>query len=828
MKNILQIFKTDVKNIAQRRAAIVVVVALMILPSMYAWFNILPSWDPYANTEDVAVAVVNLDEGARVEGEEINVGDEVITSLKENKKLGWQFVSDEEAQKGVENGDYYASIVIPKNFSEKLTSVLDDEPEKPILDYYINEKINAIAPKVTSAGASGIVESIHSGFVKVANEAIFSAFNDVGIELEENQESIVRLRDAIYQIEKDLPEIERLLGVAGKDLDKVEEASGKAHKGLTRAEEISEEVQALSVKLHKLLDETNGYVNEYVPLVQEDLGKAKEVIATIPSITKKVTDKEQVFDDAVGKIEEHTAVIDDGIGSLGKLEDLLVQADEEAGDSDKINQLIQQLEGDYKQLDQTKQEVEKAIDALEKTGNIPDEMPSIPSIKQEQGNDEKDSAEAKGKVVMKAANSKENDQIIKELQAMLTLIETRQEAILKLIDASEKVQKSVEDGLFLEGADKVHAYQDDLQQFKADVNSAIQRAKDGKAQVNETIAYIDEQAKQLETTIGNMQSFIADELLPTYREEMQNAQNALNEADEKLEKVISYFPQAAELLGKVDDGVEIGQEELQKINEAFPEAKEKLVDLAAKVRSLDEKGDLAELIRFLRNDPTAEGEFFADPIVLNEHELFPVPNYGSAMAPFFTAMSLWVGGLILVSSLIVDVPNKARYKSYEAYFGRFLTFWIIGLMQALIVTLGNMFILQTFVAHKLMFVLFGFIISTTFIIMIYTFVSVFGNTGKVIAIILLVMQLGASGGTFPIQMTPSFFQKIHEFLPFTHALQLFRESVGGIIWPVALKHIAWLVGYMIAFMFIGIKLKETINKRSDKFLEEARESEIIL
>lgn len=834
MKNILQIFKTDVKNIAQRRAAIVVVLALMVLPSMYAWFNILPSWDPYANTEDVSVAVVNLDEGTTVEGEEINVGDEVITSLKDNKKLGWQFVSEEEAEKGVEKGTYYASIIIPKNFSEKLTSVLEDEPEKPILDYYINEKINAIAPKVTSAGASGIVESIHSGFVKVANEAIFSAFNDVGIELEQNQESIIRLRDAIYQLEEDLPEIERLLGVAGDDLEKVEEASGKAHKGLTRAEEVSVEVQALSVKLHKLLDETNGYVNKYVPLIQEDLGKAKNVIGKIPSITKKVTDKEQVFDDVVEKIEENVTVIDDGVGSLEKLEELLVKADQEAGDSDKIKQLIQQLEDDYAQLDKTKKEIEKAIDALEKTGDIPDELPSLPSTKpdqnenQDQTEDEKDEDEASAKVVTKAANSKENEQIIQELKAMLKLVETRQEAIVKLIDASENVQKSIDDGLFLDGADKVEGYQGDLKQFKKDINSAIKRAKDGKAEVNETIAYIDEQAKQLETTISDMQTFIAEDLLPTYYEEMQNAQNALNEADEKIEKVISYFPRATELLEKVDDGVEIGQKELQRANEIFPDAKEKIIDLAAKVRDLDEKGDLAELIRFLRNDPTAEGEFFSDPIILKEHELFPIPNYGSAMAPFFTAMSLWVGGLILVSSLIVDVPNKARYKSYEAYFGRFLTFWIIGLMQALIVTLGNMFLLKTFVAHKVMFVLFGFIISTTFIIMIYTFVSVFGNTGKVIAIVLLVMQLGASGGTFPIQMTPTFFQKIHEFLPFTHALQLFRESVGGIIWPVALKHIAWLVGYMIVFMFIGIKLKETINKRSDKFLEEARESEIIL
>lgn len=281
-------------------------------------------------------------------------------------------------------------------------------------------------------------------------------------------------------------------------------------------------------------------------------------------------------------------------------------------------------------------------------------------------------------------------------------------------------------------------------------------------------------------------------------------------------------------LKKVEESVEKGKDGLSQATTVFPEAKEKITELAKRVRMLEEKGDLDQIIKLLKNDPTAESEFFSEPLLLDEHELFPIPNYGSAMAPFFTAMSLWVGGLILVSSLIVDVPNKQRYKSYETYFGRILTFWAIGIAQAFIVTVGNMLLLKTFVAHKILFVLFGFLISIVFVTIIYTFVSVFGNSGKVVAIILLVMQLGASGGTFPIQMTPMFFQKIHGFLPFTHALGLFREAIGGVIWPIALTHIAWLIGYMGLFLFIGIKLKERINRSSDKFLEEARESEIIL
>ena len=798
MKNIWEIFKTDINNIRKKRAAIVVIVALMILPSMYAWFNILPSWDPYANTENVAVAVVNLDDGAEVEGEPVNVGDEVITSLQDNNQLGWHFVAEEEAEEGLEKGDYYASIIIPANFSEKLTSVLDDEPEKPVLDYYINEKVNAIAPKVTNAGATGIVESVHQGFIKVANEAIFNAFNDAGIELEANKENIERLRDAIYQLEEDMPEIERLLGVAEEDLDKAEDASEKAHEGIKKAEEVSVEVQALSERAKEILNETDQYVNEYVPIVKNDLATAQTVINEVPEIINQISEKEDSFDDVVTKIENSTAKIDQATEVLHVLEEALENADEEATDSERIANLIAQLEEDDEQLERTKQDLLATIDMIENAADYGEDTPI------------------------------DDEKSLEQLKAMVEIIEARQEAIQHAIEASKQVEESIANGIFLDGAEKVAGYEEDLRQFKVEVLAKVAEAEAGKAKLADVLAYVDEQSKRINATISDLLTFIDNDLMPTYTKEMSTARNAIDEADKKIEKVISYFPRVEEILTKIDTGIDTGKKELDRIHTAFPEAKDKILDLAKKTRELESKGDIAELINFLRNDPNAESEFFADPIVLEEHELFPIPNYGSAMAPFFTALSLWVGGLILVSSLIVDIPNKHKYKSYEAYFGRFLTFWSIGIVQALVVTCGNMFLLKTYVLHKLLFVLFAILISTAFIVIIYTLVSVFGNTGKVIAIILLVMQLGASGGTFPIQTTPDFFQNIHQFMPFTHGLGLLREATGGIVWSVAFMHIAWLVGYIAVFLFIGIKLKEIINKRSDKFLEEARESKVIL
>ncbi len=741
MKNVFRIFKTDLVNIRRNKAAIVVIVAVMFLPSLYAWFNILPSWDPYANTSDVKVAIANKDKGTEVKGQTINVGDEIINSLLENKQLGWQFVSEEEAVRGVEQGQYYASVIIPENLSEKLMSVLTGNPEKPLLDYYINEKINAIAPKVTGAGASAIVENIQSGFVQVANEAIFNVFNDVGLQLELNRISIEEFVQSVFRLEQEIPEIQRMLHVADDDLTLVEGALAKASEGMKRVEEIRSRAEVFSGKITYLLTEADEVLKKYVPLVKQDLEYARSIIQSIPPITEKVTGKGENLDQLLNEIEQIANQLHERSSSL--------------------NQLIEQLKAANQKLIE------------QQNNNVPADL-----LKNEWG------------------EVQENHQ---------ATIDQLNENITKLV-----------------------AMQEELEQLHNNIMEAIEKVRAGKGNIDNVFQSIQEKSKKMDEALDELLQFIENDLLPMYENASKQVKSALEEANNMLAKVEENIPQIYELLKKGEEGVRLGKDGLIKANEVFPEAKTKIEEIANLIRRLEEKGDLQQLIDIMKNNPTAEGEFFAHPIDLVEHELFPIPNYGSAMSPFFTTLALWVGVLILVSSLRVDIPNKHRYRSYEAYFGRLLTFWMIGFVQTVIVTVGDIFLLKTFVVHKVFFILFALMISLTFVTIVYTLVSVFGNTGKVLGIVLLVMQLGASGGTFPIQMTPAFFQTIHTFLPFTHGLQLLREAVGGIIWPVVWRHIFVLLIYIGIFIFIGIGLKEKINKSSDQFMEKARESEIVL
>lgn len=171
-------------------------------------------------------------------------------------------------------------------------------------------------------------------------------------------------------------------------------------------------------------------------------------------------------------------------------------------------------------------------------------------------------------------------------------------------------------------------------------------------------------------------------------------------------------------------------------------------------------------------------------------------------------------------------PYKT-YKSYEEYFGRFFTFLTISLLQSVIVTLGDIFILKAYVAAKGWFVFFGLLTSALFMLIVYTLVSVFGNIGKAMAIVLLVLQVSGSGGTFPIQVTPSFFQAINPFLPFTYAISMEREAVGGIVWGIVWRDIIVFAIFSAIALIIGLALKKPINKASQGFIRKAQESRLI-
>lgn len=234
MRHIWHVYKTDWLHILKVPTGIFLIVAIILLPGVYDWVNVKSVWDPYSNTQGIKIAVTTEDEGATVAGTNVNIGDELVSSLKHNEKLGWTFVDRAEASRGVQTGEYYASLLIPGDFSSKITGIVDGKLERPEVIYTVNEKVNAIAPKITGSGVSAITTQINENFTEAVSEAVLTKLKEAGVEINAQLPTLRKMENGIFTLEKNLPAIQ----AAGQKVLEVEKAMPEIVKDAQKIVEI--------------------------------------------------------------------------------------------------------------------------------------------------------------------------------------------------------------------------------------------------------------------------------------------------------------------------------------------------------------------------------------------------------------------------------------------------------------------------------------------------------------------------------------------------------------------------------------------------------------
>lgn len=940
MKQIWRIYKTDLRNVAKHWAAIVIVLGLMILPSLYAWFNIKASWDPYGNTKEVPIAVSNQDAGSNLRGKDINIGKEIVDSLKKNKKLGWKFVDEKQAIYGVERGDYYASITIPKDFSKKIATVLDENPQKPELDYYVNEKVNAIAPKITANGASGVTEEISKNFVKTANGEIFKIFNDLGIDLETNLPSIEKVKDLVFKLEAQFPEMntlmdkalddatraEDLVKVAQKELPVVESvindgqealgnldkffanndetlknAPGTMRNNLTVAKDVMDKANTVTnflmnpgidlstmkglpefparPDLSKMNDEgykniarninqtannvlnsaragtaygksvLNGLQNgQFDPekakqdlnAVSENLQGRTDSIAYLINVFTELqksatTDFGQSFfkgrvdrlTSLKGKMENANNGIKDIVNVIGTGQEVKKDVTDVANQKlDAANGLIDQAEKDYNETFVA--DYKKAVSTVDQVKADANE--AYDSVKNEYEKAKNNLEGAIADVNNRGINGLDSTKVVlNDLNGQLQATNNLIGDAIPVLESTNKVLADVNSDKNLNGGiAKLNKIQNSVQKGIDATNKATTLINNGQKPTKEVVESINEATKNASAQLGDFLAKYDSEIVPNFNTAIERTKRMSKNTSQILKEADKKLPDVKKLLEDSSKGLVDGRKKLTDIKAEMPETEKKIKDLANKIRDFESEEDIKDIIRLLKNDVEKQSDYFANPVNLKENKLFAMPNYGSAMSPFYTVLALWVGALLMVSLLTVEVHEEgANYKSHEIYFGRLLTFLTIGLSQAFIVSMGDIFLLGTYVVDKFWFVLFSLFIGGVFVCIVYSLVSIFGNVGKSMAIILLVLQVAGSGGTFPIQMTPAFFQAIYPFLPFTYAISAIRETVGGMLWDIVTRDLLVLSAFVVVMIVAALLLKTPINKSSEKFVENAKGSKII-
>lgn len=683
---------------------------------MYAWPNILSAWDPYGHTNNIKVAVVTEDNGAEVEGQKVNLGENLIDGLKNNKNLDWQFVSNkQEAEEGVRIGDYYASIVIPKNFSEDLTSVSRGFPKKATIEYTVNEKINAISPKITNSGASAIANNISKSFVEIANGVIFEKLHEAGIKFEQNLPSIEKAKEEIFKLNDNFTNYENVLS----------ELIGKTEQG-----------QRILNIIQQTLPDIDRFATNSIMLAD----KADITINNIQSFNEKL----------LPLISNHLKVVED----VSK----------------------------------------EANDIAQKIQNKPD-------------------------------NSEEIKEKMKLLNTRLEAGEKRLSVVKNILEYFNELSG---ENIFQEQLNKISILENDLTKVR-EINNKIYNNIDNYDEIADSLKNdFADVTKRINEISTNMDNRLNDEISPLISQALDKADISINEISKIIIGAQNELPEVEAKISSTEVKIQRAHAKLLAIQKELPEAKEKIKKLTEEIKKAEVGTNTNMLFNLLKVDYKQQAEFFANPVQLSENKLYHIKNYGSAMTPFYTVLSIWVGALLMSSLLTTKVEDEeGKYKPYEKYFGRWILFLVISLLQTLVITLGDMYILGTQAVSPYRFVFYGLLIASLFSSIIYTIVHLLGNVGKAICIILLVLQLGSSGGTFPIQMTSSFFQALYPKVPFTYSIGLLREAVGGVYIPAAQRDMKILLIGIVITLVSGTILVH-LKSRSKKLSTEQEKSKLFL
>lgn len=712
MKNILKIYKEDMKKIFTNYAALIVFIALSILPSLYAWFNIKASWDPYGKeaTSQIKIGVVNKDKGAELKGEFKNIGNQIIDQLKENDVMGWQFVSEKEAVKAVEEGSYYAMITIPEEFSENILSLITDDIKKGKIIYTVNEKVNAIAPKITVKGATAVQENVNKTVIETVSDIVLSTAKDLGIEVEGQLPKLDNLYDKLVEIQSKFKDLYETTDLAYDGVNKVADLVTNLQNDIPLITDTLNSTKGLATNLIDFISKSQTEINNIAPTIKTDIGLVRDLADEVSSYVDVVIN-------AINTGSENANVL---LGNLNT-----------------------------------------------KVSGLRDYLTSI-------------------RVLVEKINGHSQNGVLSDV---LNNLITAENTLNQLYNEIESIKNSLANGNLIDTS----------------------KLENVKTVLNDVSNIAGNLYEKFDTEIlGNINT-----ILNTANDSAKSALEILQRAQDKLPKVEEILTTVSALCNKGNEGIKYAKDNL-------PRAEEIVNEVTSKVAKIKDSSDLKDLLKLIANNVEERSNYLTSPVELEENSLYPMRNYGTAMTPFYSVLSLWVGMTLLVSMFSVEAHGE--YNHMEVYFGKLLLFLTIGMTQALIVALGDLYLLKIYCVNPALFVTGILFTSITFVAIVYSLVSVFGNVGKVTAIILLVLQVAGSGGTFPIQLTPKFFQIINPFLPFTYAISFARESIGGVVQSVLVKDIVIMLIYIVVAILISIFLKKPINNLLSGFTKKFHES----
>lgn len=714
MKKIFKIYLRDLKNILTIKSAFIIIGGLCLIPSLYAWVNIKACWNPYANTSNLPVAVINQDEGTSINGKFINVGDEIVKELKKNHDIGWQFVDNWQGNYQLNEGKFYALIEIPPDFSKDLSTLTTKDPQKPNIIYKANEKVNAIATKITDVAKDKLVEEIKANFVDTVNKEAFSFLSTLGVKLEDNKPQIIELKNTLDSTYNNLEKINNY----------VKEANSHAN------------------TLKKYLNNTKGNL----PQIKKEINSLQDVVKNSKNLvlaTKdSVNNASENMNNNMNTINNINTKLQNEIDKLKNI-----------NDGSSIENVENTIESILKLISTMETTIDKVISDLE---NI---------------------------------NSKHESS---KTQNIIDSLNT-----LKTILSSEKDKLGEVKSIIEEGATK--------DQIDEQLNSLLELVNSFNNKLNLTNTIFTANISNILDSVGNA--------MISSSSDINNILESINVIIPQIDALSTYGISSSDVFVKQAGNI---SKELNK----FEDDLDKLVE---KTKILTD-ANLDKLISTLDKNSKDIASFISSPVNVKTEELYKAGIFGVALMPFYSVLAIWVGALLSTSLLTTECEELDGEKTnlVQKHFGKMLTFMTVSLIQSLIIATGNIFIFAKPVSIPLIY-LFTIVSSVLFTTIIFTLVSLFGNLGKAIAIVIMVFQIAGSGGIYPIQTNPKIFEILEPFWPFTYAIDGFREAIAG----PSMKNVHYDLSMLAVFFVIFLSLvifKKTFHKMTEFMNNKFKES----
>lgn len=798
----------EIKDLSKNRMMFISVLVALLVPLVYSAIILSAKWWPTDNLDNLPVAIVNNDEGAINDGEKINVGEQLVESLQEDDQLGWDFVSEEEAQRGMDNQKYFMTVKVPKDFSKKTITVMDDNPVKPELEYIQNEGMHYQGTTVTNQAIESLQNQLATQITETYVETVFDQLGDVADGFAEAHDGAEQIEDGAGQLKDGSNEILGALVEKAPDISRLADGS----------------------------QELNAGTNE---LLSNLKGKSSD-ISKLADGAKQVNDGTGLLLSTLNEKSSDISRLNDGAGQLSKgAKELAAGTKELAAGTDQLAEGADELSAGSKQLAAGANELKEgsvalsagAKDAAEgskalKAGLdgqlVPGSQELAAGVAQAQQGVletiasmetlyealkvlEANHPELKNDFIFNVAKNSLYDGLYGEEGA-----EYKKESFQKLVNGANQLRDGIAKGSeFNEGLTALTAGLGELAAGTKELQTGASQLSAGAGELNKGVSQLKTGAGELRAGAKELRAGAGE--LSAGANQVADGTSTVRGGWTDLQDNVALLHDGTTQVADGNQTVEAGWQQLTTGATQLHDGSTQIADGTSTVRTgwgdltdgvsqvddgLDQLlGGSTELADGLYGgvertsslNPTDENKtMFANPVLLKGESINSFQYYRDANAPYILTLALFVGVLALSFVVSYRRPAVLPANAVTWFSGKLVNLILLVTAQALIVSLYTLFILKMQVHSGVGLVLFSVWVSLTFLMIILFLVALAGNIGRFIALAFAVLQLSTTGSALPVHMLPEGLRNLSVFLPFTHSINGFKNIItlgnSSVIW----------------------------------------------